>query len=117
MRRHAEIVWFLPVGVMLMAIAAAAPSPSAITDRGLYEALAVRRLIPDCDDLHCFRVLAPWLLGAIPASSLIKWKAYAALTNAAAGLAVFRLCTTLGLQNRVGILAGTASAVGFGSMY
>jgi hypothetical protein len=101
----------------LGAIAFLSPPPDRVTDRGVYEATAQERIVPDCSDLHCFRVLVPWVLGPLPGSSDLKWKAYAAVCNASAAVAVFALCLTFGLSRRAATLALAASAFGFGSLY
>ena len=44
--------------------------------------------------------LVPWLLAPLPGPSLVKWKAYAVVSNAAAAVAVFALCVTFGLSTR-----------------
>ena len=51
---------------------------------------------PGCAEIHCFRVLVPWTIGAIPGNWLFKWKAYAVLANAGAAIAVFDLCLFFG---------------------
>jgi hypothetical protein len=62
-------------------------------------------------------VLVAWLLEHLPGPSLMKWKAYAALCNAGAGVALARLCDTLGLSRRAGSYAAWLAAFGFGSLY
>ena len=52
--------------------------------RGVYEATAARGIVVDCNDLHCFRALVAWTLGALPGPSTLKWKVYAVASNAAA---------------------------------
>ena len=103
--------------LLLGVIAWMSPPPDRITDRDTYEAAAARIIIPDCTDLHCFRVLVPWTLGLVPGPSLLKWKAYAVAGNAAAAVTVFELCLLFGLTTRAAWLASTASAFGFGSLY
>jgi hypothetical protein len=98
-------------------IALLSPLPDRVTDRGVYEATAAQRIVPDCSDLHCFRVLVAWTLGAIPGPSLLKWKAYAVVGNLAAAFAVFELCLTFGLNRRTAWMTSLASAFGFGSLY
>lgn len=93
------------------------PQPDRVTDRAVYEATAAQRIVPDCTDLHCFRALIAWTLGALPGPSAFKWRAYAVVCNAAAALAVLQLCLTLGLSRRVGGIASLLSALGFGSLY
>lgn len=110
-------IQFASVLAALALIALLSPLPDRVTDRGVYEATAAQRIVLDCTDLHCFRVLVPWTLGEIPGPSLLKWKAYAAVCNAAAAVAVFELCLAFGLTRRAAWLAFTASAFGFGSLY
>ena len=98
-------------------IAFLSPPPDRVTDRDVYEATAKSFIVPDCSDLHCFRVLVPWVLGPLPGSSDLKWKTYAVACNAAAAVAVFALCLTLGLSRRTAAFALAASAFGFGSLY
>ena len=108
---------FAALAVALGLIAFASPAPDHVTDRGLYEATEAQVIVPDCSDLQCFRVLVPWALGRLPGASIVKWKAYAALTNAAAAVAVFVWCLTLGMTTRSATIASTISAFGFGSLY
>jgi hypothetical protein len=103
--------------VLLGVIAWLSPAPDRVTDRDTYEATAARFIVPDCTDLHCFRVLVPWTLGLVPGPSMLKWKAYAVLGNAAAAVTVFQLCLVFGLTRRAAWLASTGSAFGFGSLY
>ena len=103
--------------VALGLIAWASPLPQRVTDRDVYEATAAHGVVPDCSDIHCFRVLVPWLLAPLPGASIVKWKVYAVVSNAAAGMAVFALCLTLGLGSRAAWFASIGSAFGFGSLY
>ena len=103
--------------VALAIIAWASPAPDRVTDRDVYESTAARIIAPDCADLHCFRVLVPWVLGRLPGPSIVRWKAYAALSNAAAAVAVFTLCLTFGMSRRAASMASVVSAFGFGSLY
>jgi hypothetical protein len=93
------------------------PLPDRVTDRGTYERTAAQRIVPDCNDLHCFRVLVAWTLGALPGPSTFKWRAYAVVCNVAAALMVLQLCLTLGLGTRAAWTASILSALGFGSLY
>src|ERR1700690_3854163 len=98
--RAARAGWFLVLFAVLAGIAWMSPLPARTTDRGVYEATAQYRLVPDCSELHCFRVLVPWVLGSLPGPSLVKWKLYAAAGNAAAAVAVFELALLFGLSQR-----------------
>jgi hypothetical protein len=73
--------------------------------------------VPDCNDLHCFRALVAWTLGAVPAPSTLKWRAYAVVCNTAAAIMVLQLCLTLGLSARAAGMASLLSAFGFGALY
>jgi hypothetical protein len=112
-----RLAYFAALTLCLAAIAWASPLPQRITDRDVYEATAAHGVVFDCSDLHCFRVLVPWLLGPLPGASIVKWKAYAVVSNAAAGVAVFALCLTLGLSRRAAWYASIGSVFGFGSLY
>jgi hypothetical protein len=111
------IAKYFALAACLGGIAFLSPPPDRVTDRGVYEATAHDRIVPDCSDLHCFRVLVPWALGPLPGSSDLKWKAYAVVCNASAAVAVFALCLTFGLSRRAAAFALAASAFGFGSLY
>ena len=99
--------------IVLGAIAALSPLPSQITDRGTYERTASDTVVPDCDDLHCFRALVAWTLGAVPGPSTFKWRGYAVVCNAAAAVIVLQLCLTLGvcLKPDFGFIGSVATLV------
>jgi hypothetical protein len=101
----------------LAGVAALSPAPDRLTDRAIYEATASQGIVPDCSDLHCFRVLVAWTLGAMPGPSLLKWKAYAVVANACAALTVMALSLTWGLPRRAAVMAALLSAFGFGALY
>ena len=50
------------------------PLPDRVTDRDIYERTATYRVVPDCNDLHCFRALVAWTLGVVPGPSTLKWR-------------------------------------------
>ena len=102
---------------VLGAISALSPLPDRVTDREIYERTATYRVVQDCTDLHCFRVLVAWTLGALPGPSTFKWRAYAVVCNAAAAVMVFQLCLTFGLTLRAAWTASLISALGFGALY
>jgi len=112
-----RLAHFAALTLCLAAIAWASPLPARVTDRDVYEATAAHGVVLDCSDIHCFRVMVPWLLSPLPGPSILKWKAYAVLSNAAAGLAVFAFALSLGLSRRAAWFASTGSAFGFGSLY
>jgi len=103
--------------IVLGTIAALSPVPDRVTDREIYERTAAYGVVPDCNDLHCFRALVAWTLGAIPGESTVKWRAYAVVCNAIAAIAVLQLCLTLGLGVRAAWTASIVSAFGFGALY
>jgi hypothetical protein len=103
--------------VMLGTLAWLSPLPDRVTDRDVYEATAARGIVPDCTDLHCFRVLVAWTLGELPGPSTLKWRSYAVGCNVAAALMVLQLCLTFGLSARAAWIASLLSAFGFGSLY
>jgi hypothetical protein len=113
----ATIRWFAAIAIVLMIVGALSPAPDRVTDRGTYEAMAAQIIVPDCSDLHCFRVLVPWTLGRLPGSSIVRWTAYAVVCNTAAALAVFVVSLTFGLTRRGAAIAAALSAFGFGSFY
>jgi len=115
--RVQRLAQFAALAVCLGAIAGLSPLPQRVTDRDIYEATAAHGVVYDCSDIHCFRVLVPWILGPLPGASIVKWKTYAVLCNAAAAVAVFGLSLTFGLSRRGAWLASIGSAFGFGSLY
>ena len=108
---------YAAIAALLAAIAFLAPAPDRQTDRDIYEATANRVVIPDCTDLHCFRVVIAWVLGVLPGPPVAKWKLYAAISNAAAAVVLGRLCLVLGLSRQVAAMSTWAAALGFGSLY
>jgi hypothetical protein len=117
MTARARLAWFATAWVALAVVAALAPAPGRVTDRAAYEATAAHGIVRDCSDIHCFRVLVPWVLGRVPGPSTLKWKLYAAAANAGASLGVLELCLLLGVGRRAAVLGGVASAAGFGALY
>jgi hypothetical protein len=103
--------------LVLAVIAVWSPLPDRVTDRDVYEATADRGIVRDCTDLHCFRVLVPWVIGSVPGSSLLKWKIYAVVANATAVVVVLELALLMGLSRRGALLAAALTGLGFGSLY
>lgn len=108
---------WLAVAAALGVIAYLSPPPDRVTDQPVYERTAAEFVVADCADLHCFRVLMPWLLGPLPGSSVAKWKIYAVLANATAAMAVLALALAWAMPMRVAAMAATLSAFGFGALY
>jgi hypothetical protein len=109
-------IQFAIVGFVLAVIAAFAPQPSH-SDQDAYEHIAREGVTSDCQDVHCFRILVPLVLGELPGPSRIKWKAYAVLVNAAAAVAVAAWCVGLGFSRREAATASWLTASGFGPLY
>jgi len=107
---------FIALAVFLGVVSALAPEPWQ-TDREGYERLGRIYFHPGCESIHCFRVLVPWLLEALPGLSFPKWKAYSVICQAGAALGVARLCLTWGLTPRTALMASGLAAFGFGSLY
>jgi hypothetical protein len=101
----------------LAVIAWLSPLPDRVTDRGVYERTAALGIVPDCTDLHCFRLLVAWTLGPLPGESEMKWTLYALVANVAATFAVFHLALAFGLTRRGALVAGAFTAFGFGSLF
>ena len=105
------------IAVLLVVIAFLAPAPDRPTDRSVYEGTAAHGVVRDCADLHCFRVLVAWTLGALPGPSVVKWKLFAALSNAAAAVVLGQLCMVLGFPPSLAAMSMWMAAFGFGSLY
>lgn len=82
-------------------------SPDYVTDRDTYEQVGRQLILPDCSNLHCTRVLVPWVIEQLPGESIVKWKIYAVLGNLLAAWGIFLLCRRFGL----GLVAARAAAV------
>lgn len=106
---------FIAIALLLGTIAWAARAPAS-SDRDMYQQIGRQVIVLDCHDVHCYRVLVAVVLEHLPGPSLFKWKAYAVLVDAAAALAVGRLCMVLGLSARLALLATWIAAVGFGPL-
>ena len=101
--------------VALAAIAASA-SHARMPDSYWYTSMAERPIIPGCSSIACFRVLVSWAMWLLPGIEL-KWRIYAVIFNALAGLAVFDLSLRLGLSRRAAAIAMALSTFGFGSLW
>src|SRR4030095_11713683 len=109
------VIRFLAIAGVLGAIAAIAGTPVA-GDRDVYQKIGRQLFVLDCHDIHCYRLLPAPIIEHLPGPSLMKWRAYAVLTNAAAAIALGRLCVVLGLSSRAAGFATWIAAVGFGPM-
>jgi hypothetical protein len=107
------LVLFTIIAAVLGAAAAIA-QPAQSGDRDIYQRIGRRVIVLDCDDIHCFRLLPAILLEHLPGASIVKWKAYAVVANAAAAIAIGALCTVLGLSARASAFAAWIAAFGFG---
>lgn len=108
---------FLLLVAVLGVIAALAPAPWYQTDREIYERLGQAMVLPDCSGLHCFRPAVPLVIEQLPGPSLLKWKMYAVVMNAAAALAASRFALAAGFPAPAATLAMWLSALGFGAMF
>jgi hypothetical protein len=119
MRRAAREagVRFAAFAALLGGAAWLAPAPAYATDRDVYEAVGRALVVPDCSGLHCFRPLVPWIVDRFPGPSIVHWKVYAVLLNAAAGVATGWLARVWGLSRRGSSLAAAMSAFGFGAFF
>lgn len=80
-------------------------------DSQWYIAAAARPINRGCPEIHCFRVLVPWILSPLPGVD-VKWRVYSAVFNALAALAVFDLSLAFGMSRRAGAIAAALSAFG-----
>ena len=101
--------------VLALAVVGFIASRVRLPDNRFYINASERMITPGCAEIHCFRVLVPWTIGALPGNWLFKWKAYAVLANAAAAITVFDLALFFGLTRRASIIAGALTAFGSGS--
>jgi hypothetical protein len=105
------------LGVLLSALAALTPTPVWPTDRELYQTVGREFLIPGCSDIHCFRVLIPWLLERLPGTSIFWWKAYAAACETIAAVLMGMMVVRMGASGRVATQVMWLTAFGSGSCY
>jgi hypothetical protein len=106
---------FIVIALLLGVIATAARQPVS-SDSEMYKDIGQHAVVLDCHDVHCFRVLVAVVLEHLPGPSIVKWKTYAVIVDAAAALAVGHLCVVLGLSASLASLATWIAAVGFGPM-
>ncbi len=112
-----ELAQFAAFAAVLIVVGVLSPTPTYPTDRDVYEAVGQRFFVPDCGSIHCFRPLVPWIVERFPGEPVLRWKIYAALMNAASGVAVGRLALAFGLTPRGAHMAAALSAFGFGPMF
>lgn len=103
--------------LLLSGIAVLAPLPQFSTDRPVYERMADEWIIPNCGDWHCFRISVPWTLGRLPGDGYVKWRAYAVMCQALAGLAMAHWALRLGLPARSAAPVVWLTALGSGAQY
>jgi hypothetical protein len=108
---------FLTLVAVLGGIAWLAPAPRSPTDADLYDRLGRDWFIRGCDELHCSRVLMPWILGLLPGASLFKWRMAAVILEAGAALAMERWVRRLGAPARAASQVMWLTALGSGSLY
>ncbi|MGH9384938.1 MAG: hypothetical protein ACRD2N_11690 [Vicinamibacterales bacterium] len=101
----------------LSVVAWLSPMPSHLTDADVYTQMSRDWFIPGCDDLQCFRVLVPWMLGLLPGPLLLKWKGFAVLCEAGAGLAMGAWALRTGASARSATQVTWMTAFGSGALY
>jgi hypothetical protein len=114
--RRARVAAYLLL-VAVLSVVAVVSSRLRLPDTFFYTNAADRGIVPGCAEIHCFRILVPWTIGALPGPSLVKWKGYGVLCNAAAAIAIFDLALLFGLSKRASMIAGGLTVFGFGSFY
>jgi len=114
--RHPRLAAYLGL-VAFLSVVAFFASRLRLPDTFFYTGTEEHTIVPHCAEIHCFRVLIPWTVSALPGPSLVKWKGYGVLCNAAAAIAVFDLCLVFGLTRRASVIAGAITVLGFGSFY
>jgi hypothetical protein len=112
-------LWLDGVGLLAAAaaVAALAPEPWWPTDRGLYEDVARKGVVPGCADLHCFRPLVPWALGRIPGPPVLIWKSYAVICQAAAGIMMAFWVRRWGVNSSTARMVAWLTTLGSGACY
>jgi hypothetical protein len=106
---------FAVIVFVLGTVAAIAQTPQS-GDRDIYQQIGRHGIVLNCADIHCFRVLPAPILEHLPGPSIIKWKTYAVITNAAAAVALGGLCVALGLSARAAGFATWIAAFGLGPL-
>ena len=101
----------------LMLVAWLAPTPDFLTDRPIYEQMSRQWFIPNCDDLQCFRVGVPWMLGLFPGDGYLKWRLYAIVCQALAGLLMAQWVKQHGASERAQMQVLWLTALGAGALY
>ena len=100
--------------VVLAVVAWLAPPPEP-TDQVMVEHVGQGVINPGCADLNCFRILVPAAVESFPGPSLLRWRTYAVLMNAAAAVATSWLALELGLSAAAITLTVWLAALGAGS--
>jgi hypothetical protein len=105
------------LGVLLSVLAVATPTPIWPTDKDFYLRIGREFLIPGCSDIHCFRVLVPWVIERLPGTSIVWWKAYAVACETAAAVIMGMMVVRMGATARVATQVMWLTAFGYGSCY
>jgi hypothetical protein len=104
------------LAAFLSVVAAVAPRPWFLTDESAYEATAHQIFVPDCSNLQCGRLLAPWIVGRLPGPPLFRWRFFAVVATTGAALALSHFCLAAGLTPRSARFAAWLVALGFGPL-
>jgi hypothetical protein len=115
-RHRSRLVVYLAL-VGTLGVIAVFASRLRLPDSFFYTQASEQMIHTGCAEIHCFRVLVPWTIGALPGPALLRWKGYGVVCNAATALTVFDLCLLLGLSRRASLISGGLSVFGFGSLY
>jgi len=113
--RWAQPVRFAVIVAVLGVVATIAQTPQS-ADQDIYQQIGRSGIVLNCADIHCFRVLPAPILEHLPGPSVVKWKAYAVVTNAAGAVALGMLCGVLGLSARASGFATWIAAFGLGPL-
>ena len=107
----------LAAAIVVVLGLAAWRSPSPVpTDQLMMERVGQQRIVAECADLNCFRMLVPAVVEAFPGPSLTRWRTYAVIANTAAAVAAGGLAHALGLATAAVTLTIWLSAFGAGSL-
>lgn len=108
---------YVLVAGVLAIVAALVPSPWWATDKDVYERMSRDWFIPGCNDFHCFRPLVSMVLGLVPGSGALEWKAYAVACEAGAAVLMGIWVSRLGASARASSMVVWLTALGSGSLY
>jgi hypothetical protein len=103
--------------VLLALVAMVSPLPWWPTDRDVYERMGRDWVIPNCNDIHCFRPMVSLILGRLPGPSLVVWKSYAVLCQVGAGVSMAYWVRRQGAAPHAARQVAWLTALGSGACY